>query len=268
MAADIALRTNRPQLAIKIIEDAANPHFNPGNNFERQPVALKAKALYQTGQYDAAVRLIGEVPFRHRDGSFHRIMVKSLIHTAPPDEVAAYVEGIRLNDPAEWGRSGNGSFYNQLAASEYVLLDRREEARRFARLAEDSLNEGARAYSYLLTGRHREAEQLYEELVQRDPVNAVYMARIGALKAELGDAAEAMQCVDKILTKAEASAGEAHYLSATVFAQMGKFEQAMEHLHRAYAAGYRFTDTNYGNDPLLDTMKSYQPFAEFVRPRE
>lgn len=268
IAADIALRTNRPQVAIRIIEDAANPHFNPENNFERQPTVLKARALYQTGQYKEAVRLIENVPFHHRDGSFHRIMVKSLVHTGSPEAVVAYIATIRRQAPGEWQRGGNGSYFHQLAASEYVLLDRQEEARHFAGLAEDHLNEGARAYTYLLTDRHREAERLYEELMRRDPVNPVYMARIGALKAELGDADEALQCVSKIMTEAEASASEAHYLSATVFAQMGDFEQAIEHLQLAYAAGHRFSDTNYGNDPLLDTMKRYQPFLDFIRPRE
>ena len=145
IAADIALRTNRPQVAIKIIEDAANPHFNPENNFERRPIALKAKALYQTGQYGKAVRLIEEVPFPHRDGSFHRLMVKSLVHTGPSDAVAAYIAEIRRQAPSEWQRGGNGSYFNQLAASEYVLLDRRQEARRFAGLAEKKVSTRAPA---------------------------------------------------------------------------------------------------------------------------
>ena len=104
--------------------------------------------------------------------------------------------------------------------------------------------------------------------MQRDPINPIYMARIGALKAGLGDADEALQCVSKIMTEAEASAGEAHYLSATVFAQMGDFDQAMEHLQLAYAAGHRFSDANYGKDPMLDTMKRYEPFLDFIQPRQ
>jgi len=268
IAADIALQTNRPRVAIRIVDDVADPHFNPDNSFERQPLALKVKALYQTGQYQAAVRLIDQVPFHHRDGAFHRIMIKSLVHTGDPDDVAGYIDDVQRSDPDEWERSDNGSYFNQLAAAEYIMLDRRQTAARFAALAENKLDEDARAYTYLLTGRHREAERIYEVLMQRNPVNAVYMARIGALKAELGNAEEAMQCVSKIMHEAETSTGEAHYLSATVFAQMGDFEQALDHLHRAYSAGYRFNDTRYGNDPLLDTMKNYQPFVQFIRPRE
>lgn len=268
IAADVALRTNRPEVTLKILGSDVNADFNPENNMERNVAILKAKALYQTGQYEAAIDFIEQIPFLKRRGPFHRVMIKSLVRARPETAVKSYIESIRIKDPEAWKQAGEGSAFQQLASAEYALIDQEQPASDFANQAEQQLSAGSRAYTYLITKQKEKAAELYSELLREDPENAVYIARTGALKAELGKMEEALQSVQQLIPDEETTSAREKYLAATVLAQLGKLEEAMKLLQEAYAGGYRFDDDTYAHDPLLEPMKNYEPYLEFIRPKD
>jgi class 3 adenylate cyclase/TolB-like protein len=267
IAADIALRTNRPEVTLKILGQDFDTVFVPGNHMQTSPTILKVKALYQTGQYEEAIDFIRHIPFARRRGAFHRVMIKSLVRARSETEVEAYILSIRDKDPEWWAQSDDGSVFHQLASAEYALIDQEQKASDFAKQAEQHLSTDSRAYTYLITNQREKAEKLYSELIREDPDNPVYIAQIGALKAELGEMEEALKSVHQLIPDEKATSARQKYLAATVLAQLGKYEEALKLLREAYAEGFRFDDNTYAHDPLLEPMKNYEPYLEFIRPK-
>ena len=120
----------------------------------------------------------------------------------------------------------------------------------------------------MLTDRPEDAVALFSEVAEETPDNVLHVGSVGAAAAWSGDRQMALSTIRRLEAMASPRLyGEDHYMRACIAAVLGHREQAMEQLHAAMAAGFQFGIAFHRN-PWLDSLHDYEPFEEFLRPKD
>jgi tetratricopeptide (TPR) repeat protein/tRNA A-37 threonylcarbamoyl transferase component Bud32 len=115
-----------------------------------------------------------------------------------------------------------------------------------------------------------EAQRVYEELAEEYPENSLYLAWLGKLAVRRGDRAEALRISEELRSVERPDVGGSYTLErANLAALLGDREQAMTLLGQAIERGVNW---GYGvwllySVDLVDSLRDYPPFQEFLRPK-
>jgi tetratricopeptide (TPR) repeat protein len=149
-----------------------------------------------------------------------------------------------------------------------------------ARLAAEQPSEATRAAlarTLYVAGRWDEARAHFAALARDEPDNVDYAGHLGALAARRGDRQDA----ERIAAQLEATTtpylrGRHTRWRAAIAALLGEREQAVALVREAHAQGYSYYDISpVLNDisPVLhvdidlESLRSYRPFQELLRPQ-
>jgi len=120
----------------------------------------------------------------------------------------------------------------------------------------------------LVADRTDDALAFYADLASAFPDNALLVGSHGMMAAYVGDRQTAQHISQRLEGLADPRLfGLDHYLHASIAAGLGNREEAVEHLRAALRAGFQFNLTFHRN-PFLDPLRGYEPFEEFLRPKE
>jgi tetratricopeptide (TPR) repeat protein len=120
----------------------------------------------------------------------------------------------------------------------------------------------------LVANRSDEALALYGDLAASFPEDLFFVGAYGATAARLGDRQTALQVTQRLdeLTDPQWF-GADHYLHANLAAGIGKREEAVEYLHATLRAGFQY-HPSFHRVYFLEPLWGYEPFEEFLRPKE
>lgn len=126
------------------------------------------------------------------------------------------------------------------------------------------------AVQFHTTGRLAEAEQIYQQVLQTDPVHPVALHLLGVIFHQRGDNERAIDLIGKALTL-RPDYDEALNNLGNAFQELGKMEEAVESYRKSLAANPRYfrAYNNLGNALLkqrktFDAVESYRKALEIL----
>jgi class 3 adenylate cyclase/tetratricopeptide (TPR) repeat protein len=292
---------NYPAKALNVLKSAKlePENYDPDVFWIAAPIWNTLSALFQQGNYEDCLQIIYRVPFEKRDEDLHGFTMRSMVRANfPASSLYSYIDSV--------DRFGNMEFTKdlwadlmQIAGMEAKTFNREDLAipilQELLENWPDSFLPGAKPYTMLLVGDYVGAEKIYEQILSnRDSLDSIgrteyhfFRLRMGITKAFLGQKEEAMEALriledgrDELTKNKETptssddmTSGNYTYGMATIYANMGEQEKAMQLLEEAFDFSSRnfYTAPNllyFTWDPLLVSMQDYEPFIEFCKPKD
>ncbi len=116
------------------------------------------------------------------------------------------------------------------------------------------------ANSFFDAGRYEEAAQIFRQMVDKDPTDAVVLMDLGAALAQLGQIEEALKQFNEALQYSD-SKSRIHFHMATSFTQMGWEKQAIEHYRSAIETDPTFREAHF---QLANVLMRQELFEEAI----
>jgi tetratricopeptide (TPR) repeat protein len=115
--------------------------------------------------------------------------------------------------------------------------------------------------------RWQEARDFAERAVHEEPSAVRFVGLLGVLEARIGRTDEARQIAAELqLPGDDRLRSERTYWRACIAAQLGRLDEAVSLLQRAFSEGHRFSD-EFHRDINLEPLWDYPPFQELIEPK-
>jgi tetratricopeptide (TPR) repeat protein len=119
-----------------------------------------------------------------------------------------------------------------------------------------------------LAGNYQEARTIFQELAASFPGNPEFIGYLGVLAARMGDKVEASRHTEALREFDKPhSFGRQTYWRACIASLLGEPGEAVDLLNESFAQGNRY-GLYIHQDIDLESLRTYEPFLELIKPKE
>lgn len=273
----VAVRTNRPQMAVEAFERFVVPEDEGSFTFDSWRYEIWANALHMLGEHQEELKVLR----RAREIFPDAVLLRD-------EEIAAYAGLGRVDEVQrvlDECMSMSDEIWIQCAVLGQAVLELRAHGQqqeasklmgRALTLYQDLQDEAepseydryATADMLYSVGLYDEAQDLFEKLSADHPDEMDYQGYLGCLAARRGEREEALRVSEEMgRLDRPFMFGSNTYWRACIASLLGERERAVEFLREAIAQGDRYGMLQH-SDPDLDPLRDYPPFQEFMRTKE
>jgi Flp pilus assembly protein TadD len=112
------------------------------------------------------------------------------------------------------------------------------------------------------------AREVFAKLAAENPTDWNYRGMLGLTAARLGNSAAAARIMDTLaLVKGRYLFGQVAYTEACIASVLGRREEAVAFLRRAFGEGLLGRDGLH-TDPDMDSLRDFPPFQQLLQPED
>jgi tetratricopeptide (TPR) repeat protein len=269
-----AIHNNRPVEAVEVLGGIPFDWTSGHPGFVQRPFVNLCFAHHMLGNDEAVLRLAVESLEHFPDAMiFYGLQANVLGVMGRFEEMNGILEAslsIRHHSRTSAGVSFPYTA-RELRAHGYheQSLDVAERAVEWFRERPDEIQRESWFYVAALNAAERwqEARDFAERAVHEEPSAVRFVGLLGVLEARIGRTDEARQIAAELqLPGDDRLRSERTYWRACIAAQLGRLDEAVSLLQRAFSEGHRFSD-EFHRDINLEPLWDYPPFQELIEPK-
>ena len=238
---------NRPDLIEGIFEEIPNEELIIENCiYCEYRNYVKSLADIQLKRYDEAIKLLEETLMKIDEFYLNKPLASAFIRSNRIDDLDGLMADIEIKADAK-----DLSVLYLFTGNEFLLQQNREMANTYFKKVIQTETEQTEslAESYYLLGDYKNAELIYQALLDADEDNLNYLSRLASslIKNKKIDKGELMiQKMESL--RGEFQFGQVDYLLAQHYALEGDEDKVFKHLLRSISQGNYYTISSFQND--------------------